>query len=302
MKLCGTRAVSFYSSSSELWVQVPLECTRGHTVFYVRYISLTVKHMSKGLTTLGNYCPLKIKEILCLVILMPHGALRKHVIYFQNATCFHDTRVRVVSFTPPERRIAFCSPIFTKLTNLLLLLQVLQFNCWTVLAFSTASFHLTRSWMCSVPITFKIFKFPFRSFSPLFFGLPPSPVYVSFHSYSFFYYRPIISHSIQMTKPAQSLGFSVINYTVLLYLILLIHHFFYFLMYHLFPLKIQIFFLASFFQLLPNFCFIYSSNTHVSLPYVITSLIMVPHKFNLPFFYTNLLLNTKVTNGEQKCV
>lgn len=190
MNLCGTRAVSFYSSGSELGVQVPLECTRGHTVFYVRYISLTVKHMSKGLTTLGKYFPLKIKEIPALSFWCRTAqcALHKHVIYFQTSTCFHDTRVRVVSFTPPKRSIAFCSPIFTKLTNplLLLLLQVLQLNCWTVLAFSTASFHLTRSWMSSVPITFKIFKFPFRSFSPLFFGLPPSPVYVSFHSYSFF--------------------------------------------------------------------------------------------------------------------
>jgi hypothetical protein len=46
----------------------------------------------------------------------------------------------------------------------------------------------------------------------------------------------------------------------------------------------------------------YSSNTHVSLPYVITGLIMVPHNFNLALFDTNLLLNTKVTNAEQKCV
>jgi hypothetical protein len=69
---------------------------------------------------------------------------------------------------------------------LLLLLQALQHHCLKVLAFSTTSFHLTRSWMHLVQLfRFIILKPSFISFSHLIFGLPAYLVDIGFNSYNF---------------------------------------------------------------------------------------------------------------------
>ena len=69
---------------------------------------------------------------------------------------------------------------------LLLLLQALHLHCLKVLAFSTTSFHLTRSWMHLVQLfIFIILKSSFISFFHLTFGLPANLVDIGFHSYTF---------------------------------------------------------------------------------------------------------------------
>jgi hypothetical protein len=100
---------------------------------------------------------------------------------------------------------------------LLLLLLLWRCNSDRVLAFSTISFHLRRSWTFSVHfISLIFFKSFLMSSSHLDLGLPTGLLVNGFHFYIFFtvlFFR----HSIYVSKPAQSLSFNIIDYVPVFY-------------------------------------------------------------------------------------
>ena len=97
-----------------------------------------------------------------------------------------------------------------------LLLLLLRYNSGRVLAFSTISFYLRRSWTCSAHFMFHLSQVVPDVVFPL--GLRLSHwSNCRWFPFVYFPYNAGFRHSIYVSKPTHSLGFNIIYYVPMIY-------------------------------------------------------------------------------------